>query len=63
MYSARSPAVFYKQESSNLIKKFGDVVLKVDPTYTLIMSDRVKDLNIRRNSKKKKKRFIDVGNK
>ena len=39
-----------------MIILLGDVVLKVqvDPTYTLIMSDRLKDLNIRRNSKKKK---------
>ena len=32
--------------------------LQVDPTYTLIMSDRVKDLNIRRNSKKKKNALL-----
>ena len=38
-----------------MISLLGDVVLKVkvDPTYTLIKSDRLKDLNIRRNSKKK----------
>ena len=40
-----------------MISLLGDVVLKVkvDPTYTLIMSDRLKDLNIRRNSKKKQR--------
>ena len=32
--------------------------LQVDPTYTLIMSDRLKDLNIRRNSKKKKNALL-----
>ena len=38
-----------------MISFFGDVVLKLifGPTYTLIMADRLKNINIRRNRKKK----------